>query len=402
MRAIAEGKEPLPPSSARRHHFVPAFALAQFAEPQGSRKGWMYQLDVESGAPQRTRPDDAAFVKDLYTYENRQGELSRTVESFFAIVEKHAAPALDCLRHDPVSLSLQDRFTIAFFLAFQESRTPTGLIRTEHMRQAAFELKASMSLSNREAFRKKFDSDLTRSMSLEELEATRRRMQKQLLEGRVRYESPRSGALTQIMNLATEIADEIFSLKWIVLTAQGADFVTSDRPISMVDHAPKHPWSGNAWKSSHDAISFYPLSPIKGLLMTAGDHGLTTETSNHRQVRRLNLPTYGWAERFIYGRSQEVVGRVRRHARSHPKDIARPRPPKQVLLMPAGALSPAVTAEYARRGWPTSLPATGKDGRVEEMGYIVVDFADPAGSVAQIGTEIAEALNRGVEKNSTA
>ena len=62
--------------------------------------------------------------------------------------------------------------------------------------------------------------------------------------------------------------------------------------------------------------------------------------------------------------------------------------------MPADALSRAVTAEYARRGWPTSIPATGKDGGVEEMGYIVVDFADPAGRVAQVGTEIAEALNQ--------
>jgi len=221
MRAIAEGRKPLPPSSARRHHFVPAFALAQFAAPQGSRKGWMYQLDVRSGAPQRTRPDDAASVKDLYTYEDRQGELSRTVESFFSIVEKHAAPALDCLRDDPASLSPQDRLTIAFFLAFQESRTPTGLIRTERMRQAAFELKASMSLSNAEAFRKDFDCDVTRSMSLEELEATRKRMQEQLLEGRVGYESPRSGALAQIMKVATDLADEIFSLDWIVLTAEG-------------------------------------------------------------------------------------------------------------------------------------------------------------------------------------
>lgn len=354
----------------------------------------MYQLDVRSGAPKRTRPDDAAFVKDLYTYEDRQGELSRTVESFFSIVEKHAAPALNRLCDDPGSISPQDRLTIAFFLAFQESRTPEGLIRTERMRQAAFELKASMGLSNLEAFRKEFDCDVTQSMSLDELEDMRKRMQNQLLEGRVGYESPRTGALAQIMKVATEIADEIFALDWIVLTAEGAEFVTSDRPISMVDHAPKHPWSGNAWKSSTEAISFYPMSPTKGLFMVAGDHGLTIATSERLQVRRLNLMTYGWAERFIYGRSQEVVSKVRRQAQSHPKDVVRPRPPKQVLLVPPDALSSSVTSEYARRGWPTTIPAANKDGKTMEMGYIVVDFDEPAGSVAQLGTEIAQALHQ--------
>ncbi|HEX4669851.1 MAG TPA: DUF4238 domain-containing protein [Solirubrobacterales bacterium] len=394
MGEIAAGKAQLPPSSARRHHFVPAFALARFAQPPGSRKGWMHQLDVRSGAPKRTRPDDVAFVKDLYTYEDHQGELSRTVESFFSIVEKHAAPALDNLCEDPGSISPQNRLTIAFFLAFQESRTPEGLIRTERMRQAAFELKASMGLSSLEAFRKEFDCDVTQSMSLDELEDMRKRMQNQLLEGRVGYESPRTGALAQIMKVATEIAGEIFSLDWIVLTAEGAEFVTSDRPISMVDHAPQHPWSGNGWKSSAEAISFYPISPTKGLFMVAGDHSLTVATSDRLQVRRLNLMTYGWAERFIYGKSQEVVSKVRRQARSHPKDVVKPRPPKQVLLIPPDALSPSVTSEYARRGWPSAISVAGKDGKPKEMGYIVVDFDEPAGSVAQLGTEIAQALHQ--------
>jgi hypothetical protein len=35
-----------------------------------------------------------------------------------------------------------------------------------------------------------------------------------------------------------------------------------------------------------------------------------------------------------------------------------------------------------------------KDGKTQEMGYIVVDVDEPAGSVAQLGTEIAHALHR--------
>lgn len=97
-----------------------------------------------------------------------------------------------------------------------------------------------------------------------------------------------------------------------------------DRPISMVDPTPGHPWTGNAWRSSGNAISFYPLSSTKGLFMTPGDHGLATATSRASQVRRLNLMTYGWAERFVYGTSQEAVVRVRRQARYVVVDLDEP------------------------------------------------------------------------------
>ncbi len=258
LRAIAAGEQSMPVTSARRQHFVPAFSLAQFAQPVGSRIGWLSQLDVKSGAPGRTRPEDAAFGRDLYTYEDAQGELSRSVEAFFSIVERHAAPALERLRTEPAALTPHDRETIAVFLALQESRTPDGLIRTEQMRQAVFELKASMDLTSAESFRKAFASEYVDGLSLSEAEDLRLRMQRQLLEGRVHYESPRPGAMTQILNAADELAMQIFGLDWTVLTAEGAEFVTSDRPISMVDSTLEYPWPGNAWNSSPGAITFYP------------------------------------------------------------------------------------------------------------------------------------------------
>ncbi len=326
-------------------------------------------------------------------------ELSRSVEAFFSIVEQHAAPALARLREDPDALSPQDRETIAFFLAFQESRTPAGLIRSERMRQAVFEIQASMDLSSPNSFRRAFKSDATQSMSPEELEAMRERMQKQLLEGRVGYESPRTGALSQILKAANDIASEVYSLDWTVLTADGGEFITSDRPISMVDPTPEHPWTGNAWRSSGNAISFYPLSSTKGLFMTPGDHGLATATSRAPQVRRLNLMTYGWAERFLYGTSQEAVVRVRRQARSHPAEVAKRRPLKQVILVPADMLDRSVTAEYVQRGWPEGFLVDDDDGQRHLMGYVVVDLDEPAGTAARATTKVTDALAGKVAKD---
>ncbi len=387
-----EGEQSLPQSTATRQHYVPAFSLAQFAQPV-SRKGWLQQLDVQSGKPDRTRPEDAAFRPDLYTYEDSQGEMSRSVEAFFSIIEKHAAPALACLRESPADLTPQDRDTIAYFLVLQESRTPAGLTRSERLRQAAMEIQAGMDLASTSRFREAFKSEVVDSLSLEELEEMRGRMQRQLLEGRVGYASPRTGALSQIIKGAGELAKDVYSLDWTVLTAEGAEFITSDRPVSMVDLTPEYPWSGNAWNSSSGAISFYPLSPTVGLFMTPGDCGFSLATSTPEQIRRLNLMTYGWAEQFIYGTTQEVVTEVRGQARRHPTEVAKRKSLKHVLLVPADRLDPSVAAEYERQGWPRRIPGEGPDGKLQLMGYVVIDLDEPAGTAARAAMQVAEGLS---------
>ena len=393
MRSIMNGDQPFPRSSARRHHFVPAFSLAQFADPRGSRKGWIFQLDVRSGKPQRTRPDDTAYAKDLYAYEDDDGEVSLRVEAFFSLVEKHAAPALARLREAPEELTPQDRETIAYFLVLQESRTPTGLLRNERLRQATLEIQAGIDLSSLSGFREAFKSDIVDSLSLDEAEAMRRRMQQQLFEGQIGYEAPTTGALAQIVGGANDVAKEVYSLDWVVLTATDEEFITSDRPISMIDHTPRHPWSGNAWKSSPGAINFYPLSPTKGLFMTPGDDcGFSLGESDNEHVRRLNLMTYGWADHFIYGRTQEVVSRVRKQARRYRQEVAKRRPPTCTLLLPADRFDKSVTAEYERRGWPRGFEVTNDDGERVLMSYIVVDLDEAAGTAARAATKAASYL----------
>jgi hypothetical protein len=389
MQAIMEGSASLPDASAGRHHFVPAFALAQFARP-AARKGWLTQLDVRSGTPQKTRPNDASFETGLYMYENTAGEQSATVEAFFSIVEKHAAPALRQLRECPAEITAHEREAISYFLAFQESRTPAGLARSEHIRQATMEVQAALDVGTAAAFEESIGRHLQDGQSPAEREALRLRMQAELLEGRVSYETPRAGALKLIIEGAHEIARTIFSLDWTVITADESEFITSDHPISMVDTSPEHPWSGNAWKSSPGAVSFYPLSPSKGLFLRPGDCGLSTGHADASQVRRFNLMTYGWAQRHVFGTSQEVLTRVRRQARQFPRDVVRRRSNKIVVLVPADRHDPSVTVEYARRGWPTEFVAEDPTGRPRKMSYVIVDMDEPRGAAARAATQIVE------------
>jgi uncharacterized protein DUF4238 len=101
LREIGEGSRDFPVSTARRHHYVPAFVLAKFATPRGDRRAFMAQLDTRTGRPGKTTPHDSCFEKDLYAQRTDEGR-DNTLESFFSIVERHSAPALARLTANPL------------------------------------------------------------------------------------------------------------------------------------------------------------------------------------------------------------------------------------------------------------------------------------------------------------
>jgi hypothetical protein len=80
---------------------------------------------------------------------------------------------------------------------------------------------------------------------------------------------------------------------------------------------------------------------------------------DRRGVEAINLRTYGWADRYIFGRSQEVVADVRRLAKARPKAVPVPRPPRQVLVFEAEPGDDRLAREHVRRGWPPRLPVRG-------------------------------------------
>jgi hypothetical protein len=101
LREICEGKRDLPRTNARRHHYVPAFLLAQFAAPRGDRRSFMAQLDASSGRLRRTTPNDAYFEPDLYVKHGDDGR-DNTLEAFFSVIERHSPPAIRRLLADPL------------------------------------------------------------------------------------------------------------------------------------------------------------------------------------------------------------------------------------------------------------------------------------------------------------
>jgi Protein of unknown function (DUF4238) len=185
LREIAEGKREFPKTTARRHHYVPAFVLSHFVEPRGDRRSFMAQLDTTNGQPRKTTPNDACFEKDLYAQQGDEGR-DNTLEAFFSIIERHSAPAIRRLIADPLAQTPEDRETLSYFIAFQNNRSPVVLAQLGNMAEAISLAMFAVHLEDAVAFRSLYRDAIEAEASDEEIESFREYMKGRLQRGAMR------------------------------------------------------------------------------------------------------------------------------------------------------------------------------------------------------------------------
>lgn len=398
LREIAEGKRPVPTTKARRHHFVPSFALSKFATPQ-KRDGVLFRLDTNSGQPKKTTPDKSCFVEELYSQENETGMQDRVLEAFFSIVENYAAQAFERFLADPMKLSDADRQTLAYYLAFQYQRTPVVLEHSAQTQQAMMAVVMGLQFAHAESFREKHreifkDDDSTD----EEIEELRQKTLKMLKSGEIAFDKPEFGAFQMMMATVDNVASSMASLTWLLLEAKEDEFVTCDRALAMHDPTPKFPWSGHALRSSPKAQTSYPLAPRHCLVLVQHPQPVAVVEADAEDVREFNLRTYGWASQYIYGTSQEVVQRVRIQAKDKPALVIRPRTPKTVILEEVDPNDPEAGKEHAKKGWPRTVAIADDDGNERIASYQLIDPKDQKSVAEAISAEEATQRAFAVER----
>jgi hypothetical protein len=390
LHDIVEGRKPMPDSDGKRHHFIPQFLLRRFASTGSSDVPRVARLDRRSGQPRTVTTKEAAFKKNLYTLSDEDGQRHRRLEGFLSIVEHHAAPALERLEAAPLELSVADRQTIALYLALQESRTPTGNLRRQHISQWMVDLHWAAWLDSPEGFRRMYRRSIDKPASDQEIDAFREQMQERLRAGAIRYADPRAEAHGMMLKTADDLATEVYAMTWVVLLAGEGEFVLGDRCLSMVDPTPPNPWTGNAWRSSPNAETVIPLCSRAALLLTPGEPRIGRQELTAREVLGINLRSYGWAERFLFGRSQAVLTAVHRDAKRHPSRVPKPQPPRQVLMVPADPNDSTLADEYAKRGWPERVWARDEDGEMRLHDYFVVDAEGDSSRDVPIAEHVAQ------------
>ncbi|MFP5387775.1 MAG: DUF4238 domain-containing protein [Thermoleophilia bacterium] len=395
---IVEGKKPWPESNAKRQHYVPRFQLADFTLDGET----LFQLKTATGAPRKTTPTLAASKKFFYVYPDAEMEGGKVnvLEGFFAMVENHAAPILRRLAIGD-ALSDEQRATLSFFFALQWGRTPGALKKAQEF---GSEVMASLLASNisdkrkfaeaRERLKAEGDDD---GHSDEEAEELRQRSVEMLRSGDLKIVDPSGGnTMGMLVNNAGELAMMMFgTMKWTVFVADEHEFVASDRGCACFDPTPMHPWSGHAPLSSPNAATIFPISRTACVLMTPSDDVMieTVQAANE-DVRKLNLRTYGWADKLIFGATQGAVVRVRKDAKRHPELLVRPRPTCSVVLIERDPDDDALAREHVARGWDPYMVQEEPDGTVRYLDYMVVGEDGNAVEVTLTADELVEQRER--------
>ena len=255
LREITEGRRELPTTPARRHHHVPAFALAEFAEPRHDRKGFMAQ-DTKTGKPGKTRPNDACFKQDLYSQASDEGR-DTSLEGLLSIVEGHSALAISRLIADPARQTPEDRQTLAYYLGFQYLRGPVMLGQLGQHAEAIDQTMFAVHFEDRVSFARVYREAIG-DASDDEIERMRQYMRERLASGAIRLRDPNGEALRLMMDLIDRLAETIDDMRWTLIEAANDEFVISDRAIAMHDPTPRYPWSGHGLYSSANALATTP------------------------------------------------------------------------------------------------------------------------------------------------
>jgi hypothetical protein len=113
-----------------------------------------------------------------------------------------------------------------------------------------------------------------------------------------------------------------------------------------------------------------PLGPDVCIRLDQGDEPIALRRAE-RQVERLNLRSYGWAERFVYGRRRQLLEELHHVATEEPERVEHPKPNPQVVLEEADPHDPDVGAEHPP-GWPRGLWVEDDDGGERWCSYYLV------------------------------
>jgi hypothetical protein len=360
-------------NTAKRHHFLSQFLLRGFAHTHKDKDS-LFQLETRTRkAPLRVDVRTAASRHRFYGAPDEDGKMSNRNEGYLALIEEHTAPALRHLLDDPASLAPGERATIAFFVALQTMRTPAAAEQVTTVANAAFQTWASEFYSDRRAFADRYREHFDDGASEEEVERFRQETIAQIREGRLRL-SGRAAALSTGLVHAIDTVPMLIEFDWTLLHAPGG-FIASDRGYAIHDPTPPYPWAFQAILSSEKSETTVPLSDTACLVMrpVPMGGGLTVRDASAHEIETINLRMYGWADEYVFAKTQDALVAVRTAARRRPADVIRPKPFTQVALLEPDPDDNSLAEVNRRRGWPPQL----LNERGEPRDYVVIPSDTP-------------------------
>jgi hypothetical protein len=312
---VTLGPMPTPPTK-RRHHVVPKFVLKKFADPP-KPNGTLVAIDKMTGNLHKTTPARATVEPDYYVLpgDAQLDVYAKDVpEDDLGRIESAAAPIIAALcQRTVLPEAFEDRAKMALFMAMMRARPPRE--REQFSAASEHELnRVVRSLRPDREWIARFLESRGDGTSQTEIDSFAERLKAAQEHGEIKVKVPLDRSLGTLMHVAVVMSAEIYEVSWWVLrAAANSQFVMSDCPVAMYDIALRD-GCGNAFKSSPLAETTLPLSPDTCLLLRPSGIRLGEREAPADEVSTINLRTYAWSRRWIFGPSEQAVREVRERA----------------------------------------------------------------------------------------
>lgn len=319
--------------TTKRHHYVPRFLLARFAEAGSGDNPLIWKLSKETGRSQRTGVNNETVVSHYYRVDTVIEGLQRSPEEALSMIEDKAAGVIGNLV-GKMGIGLQERGELAMFLAAQHARTPMGREWNAFAYEQASQMWAMKSLLDPDHVRKVVKGQYGLETD-EQVEEWRNQTIGELDRGDLQLRATRDREVMLVFQ-SVQIAAPVIAdrMSWTGLFASGRKgFILADHPLTIVDESAA-PGVGVGWLSSADTQVTIPLDPHFALLLRPGNGGYTWHEVGDDVVRDVNLRSYASANWDIFGSSANSVQAVRSDAKAFKSRVHRyaPRPPRFVTF----------------------------------------------------------------------
>ena len=230
-------------SEPRRHHYVPAFYLSQFATPT-ERDGRLRVFDRTSGRVYGSSPDGVAHARDFYQVESDKG--GNVVEKAFADLEGKCAPILTTLNQQGRIPNAEDLGTLLSIVAFQAVRIPGVRNKFQKFRSDLMMRILAMSASDKEVLRNEALA-INPNWTDADVDQLHDELTEFLQQPGARVEFDRTTLVYDALDTAPTIGKELAKRKWSLgIAPADVPLITSDNPVVFMwalDSTPPPNWS---------------------------------------------------------------------------------------------------------------------------------------------------------------
>lgn len=289
----------------RRHHTVPKFYLARFANETGQLRRTAL---AEPEKAHLISISDATVEKDFYLIQEEDGSFDDRVEDLLALIEGEGARGFKNLFDDDEwPISKETRWRVSQWIALQYLRGPAERQMFNEMYDVFFKL--DVAVQGREGMRRALNHNADEEATEEEIDE----MYADFTDTEAFHiEAHPNEHIRSMLENVEGITRSIYSRSWTLIRFERRTLLLSDHPIALIASTDHPPFMGIGILSAEGVV--FPVDRRMALVMgwpPETDKDGLLGTADHRIVGTANIAK--WV-------NQAIMNTARKALFTHPED----------------------------------------------------------------------------------